>query len=605
MQDWQSLLAQLYDHFEEHDKKTSLIQDIDRNILRGDATPLEFAVPFIDRLLDRVDADGFLFFKREGPSSYVLCLARPSSDGQLPMRLAATDVPKLSDVLQRDNWSHSDAWIPLDANVLLCEPVMFGEQPWGLLIFHWKRPVTAGQRFISDVASQLSIGVATLISRQQLVLFRGMHSLFFERELDQKACLEVVRDETLTILAKHDEPILVQILFTEAIATDRGATDRNSEPLVIRWSSNADEVGVRVPLNSFSGRAMESGHPYLLGDPTAPEFAASYKAFTSSTRTELAVVLRKEVDSQPLGVLNVESPRVNAFSPDEIESISGLIDLVSPMLAAVRRRVAMARKEKELAAVAVDQTLVRLGKIYEHKFRTLQLGLESSLDLARKFLTAGRAPDAQANLDAISEVLIDLKNSHNDLWERVKSVSRIAPVKVSEVVAEILKEERFTNEKYVTVDLAVLETMPSVRASGLLKEHLRNLLNNAVRAIEKRKAAEPPEFKGQISLSAERYAHSQSGQRQGRDDIAELNQRVRITIRDNGIGLSSDMEEKIFEIGYTTWGTGYGLAAARQYARELGGNVKALGEVGCTIVVELPVYIPGEGDDAEPRVDNY
>jgi signal transduction histidine kinase len=602
MQEWQSLLAQLYDYFEEHDQKTSLIQDIDRTILRGDQTPLGFTIPFVERLLKRVDADGLLFFQREGPDSYALRHVTPPSDRLLPERLAAADAPELSEVLRRDGWPGSAAWIPDDANTLFCESVMFGEEPWGLLMFYWKRPVPTGQRFISDVVSQLSIGVARLISREQLVLFRSMHSLFFERDLDQKACLEVVKNQALHILKKHEEPILLQILFTEAVATDPTATD--DEPLVIRWSSNADEVGVRVPLKSFSGRAMKDGKPYLLGDPTAPDFAESYKAFTTSSRTELAVVLRKDSGSQPLGVLNVESPRIDAFSSDEIERICSLVDLVSPMLAAVRRRVAMAHTEKALAAVAVNQTLDRLGRLYQHKFRTLQLGLDSSLDLARSFLTAGRNADTAAKLGSMAEDLADFKASHSDLWKRVKSVSRVGPVRVSEVVAEILKEERVTRDKYITVDTASLESMPPVRASGLLKEHLRNLLINSVRAIEK-KAAGPPEYKGQIWISAERYAHSQSVGHQGHDDVAELNQRVRIAIRDNGVGLSPELEEVIFDVGYTTWGTGYGLAAARQYARELGGNVKAVGGEGCVITVELPVHIPGEDDEAEAEVDHY
>jgi signal transduction histidine kinase len=165
------------------------------------------------------------------------------------------------------------------------------------------------------------------------------------------------------------------------------------------------------------------------------------------------------------------------------------------------------------------------------------------------------------------------------------------------VVTRILKEEEFTNKKYVTVDTAVLDAMPPVRASGLLEEHLRNLLNNAVRAIEEQKP-NPPEYKGQIAISAERHAPAPS------DAIAALNERVRLTIRDNGIGLPREMQEKIFENGYSGWGsTGYGLPAARQYARELGGNVNAVGGIGCTIVVDLPVYVPGEHDDAEPAVD--
>jgi signal transduction histidine kinase len=276
-----------------------------------------------------------------------------------------------------------------------------------------------------------------------------------------------------------------------------------------------------------------------------------------------------------------------------IERIHGLVDLMWLMPAAVRRRFAMTHAEKALAAVAANQTLERLGALYGHKFQALQRDMEKSLKMAQQFLAAGDAPDAQQTLGSMAEMLVNLKNSHHDLWKRVNSVSHIAPVRVSDVLTEILKEERVAND-YVTVDTAVLEAMPPVRASGFLKEHLRNLLNNAVRAIEKQKA-KPPEYKGQIAISAERYASAQIGERVGPDAVAELNQRVRITIRDNGIGFSPEMEDKIFEIGYSGWGTtGYGLPAARQYARELGGNVKAVGGVGCTIVVELPVYVAGE-----------
>src|ERR1043165_6085721 len=245
MQDWQSLLANLYDKFEEHDKKTSLIQDIDRKILSGGVTPLDFTIPFVDRLLHPVDADGYLFFQREGADSYALC--RTSPERQLSaVRLDTTDIPELSTVLEPKDWPRSKDWIPTDANSLVCEPVMVGKEQWGLLIFHWKRPRPADAGFISDVVRQLSIGVAALKSRERIALLEKMHSLFFERELDLKACLEAVRDETLDILSKHRKSdLLLQILFKEPKPTNPDVKD---EPLAIPWSSNSEEIGGRVPL---------------------------------------------------------------------------------------------------------------------------------------------------------------------------------------------------------------------------------------------------------------------------------------------------------------------------------------------------------------------
>ena len=79
---------------------------------------------------------------------------------------------------------------------------------------------------------------------------------------------------------------------------------------------------------------------------------------------------------------------------------------------------------------------------------------------------------------------------------------------------------------------------------------------------------------------------------------------IRISIRDTGVGLSSDVREHLFEPYFTTKseGTGLGLAISRRVIEELGGEIDlapADGGPGTVATVRLSVLrrvSPGEGD---------
>jgi PAS domain S-box-containing protein len=70
--------------------------------------------------------------------------------------------------------------------------------------------------------------------------------------------------------------------------------------------------------------------------------------------------------------------------------------------------------------------------------------------------------------------------------------------------------------------------------------------------------------------------------------------RVKILVRDNGIGIAADHLVKIFTSGFTTKkdGHGFGLHSGANAAREIGGSLAAQSEgIGCgaTFILELPV----------------
>lgn len=80
---------------------------------------------------------------------------------------------------------------------------------------------------------------------------------------------------------------------------------------------------------------------------------------------------------------------------------------------------------------------------------------------------------------------------------------------------------------------------------------------------------------------------------------------VRLSVHDNGIGISADRLPQIFRHGYTTKaaGHGFGLHTSALAARELKGRLTVHSDgpgLGATFVLSLPVAFPRETDPAGP-----
>lgn len=66
---------------------------------------------------------------------------------------------------------------------------------------------------------------------------------------------------------------------------------------------------------------------------------------------------------------------------------------------------------------------------------------------------------------------------------------------------------------------------------------------------------------------------------------------VDLVVTDDGCGIPEEDRERIFDVGFTRGGSGYGLPIVREYARALGGDVRmepAPGR-GSRFIVHLPV----------------
>lgn len=119
---------------------------------------------------------------------------------------------------------------------------------------------------------------------------------------------------------------------------------------------------------------------------------------------------------------------------------------------------------------------------------------------------------------------------------------------------------------------------------GLLNQVLMNLLVNAIQAIEERQEIEPnPEYTGQVTISTN--LNSDQG----------VSISVSISVKDNGIGMSPEVQAQIFNPFFTTkpvgQGTGMGLPTSYQIVtKNHQGDLSftsVLGE-GTEFIIQLP-----------------
>ena len=137
-------------------------------------------------------------------------------------------------------------------------------------------------------------------------------------------------------------------------------------------------------------------------------------------------------------------------------------------------------------------------------------------------------------------------------------------------------------------NIEVVYDMPSnlehIKVYGFvndLKQVIMNIIVNGKEAIATRKESEP-DLKGQIIIKLE---------------CVDNNERVVISIMDNGTGLSEETIKKIFEMHYTTKGangTGIGMYMAQMIIEKMNGTLNVSNrkdiDKGAVIEINVPVY---------------
>jgi len=368
------------------------------------------------------------------------------------------------------------------------------------------------------------------------------------------------------------------------------------------------KAGLRIPLNQgITGWVARERQAVCVGDVTAdPRYMMAVGA--PGVGSEMAAPL--VVGERVIGVVNVESPRLNAFSGDDLHLLTTLARQLATVFEKVRldtalekERASLARRVEERtaelnianaelrqAARAKDEFLAGMS----HELRT---PLTAILGMSESLQEQVYGPQNEKQLEALRTIetsgqhLLTLINDILDLSkvEAGKMELHIGPVVVESVCQaslQFIKEAALKKHIQVTstLDTQVVTIQADERR---LKQILVNLLGNAVKFTP---------GGGKVGLEMQ-------------SDVEQ--QMVHFVVRDTGIGITPENIGRLFQpfvqldssLSRQYSGTGLGLSLVKRLVELHGGSVSVESQVGqgSCFTVSLPWREAGGQGDKETR----
>ncbi|MFL5617136.1 MAG: PAS domain-containing sensor histidine kinase [Gemmatimonadaceae bacterium] len=337
-------------------------------------------------------------------------------------------------------------------------------------------------------------------------------------------------------------------------------------------------IGASTPL-SFVAR---TGSPLFLesADDWARQFHESSGSSDGVERTANAVV-PLVIGGEFIGALGIAFEHERRFSQDERSFAMTLGRQCS--LALERARLLESERAARSEADAANEVKTQFLATMSHELRTplnaiggyaelLELGIHGPVTSAQRDVLSRIQRSQHHLLSLINNVLNLVKlDTHHVRYD----LSTVSLATVLEFVAEATGPQ--IRAKHLRYDTSACSRELAVRADPeKLRQILLNLLSNAIKFTDEGGAIA-------ISCGAERST-------------------ARIHVKDTGIGIAVDQQEKIFEpfvqvdrrLNRPMEGTGLGLAISRELARGMGGELTVESRLGggATFTLSLPRVVP-------------
>jgi signal transduction histidine kinase len=314
------------------------------------------------------------------------------------------------------------------------------------------------------------------------------------------------------------------------------------------YLSSAEGLSVGVG-EGICGSVLASGAGRLIADVALD---GDYVELISSTRSEMCVPLK--VGDQVLGVLNAESRRLNAFSPDDFRLLGALADQV----AVVAERAHLADLERQAL-----ELLQELDRLKDDFVATVSHELRTPLTSIKGFAETMLARDEELEKEdrrGYLEIVVRQCNRLAGIIDMLLLLSQLEageiggkPVRgrLVDLIEDAVRETEGAERVEVQVDAGAKIVVDQFR----LHHVVRNLVENACKYSPK---------------------HSPVLVRARTEDAG-----VCFEVLDRGPGVPADSEDAVFErfrrlshAGTSAVpGTGLGLYIALRFARDLGGDV--------------------------------
>jgi len=251
-------------------------------------------------------------------------------------------------------------------------------------------------------------------------------------------------------------------------------------------------------------------------------------------------------------------------------------DEIGTLVAEYNKMISELEKSAQLLAKSERESAWReMAKQIAHEIKNPLTPMKLSIQHLQRSI-AENDPRAHELAKKVSATLIEQIDNLAHIASEFSSFAKMPkaqnePLNISDVMQNAVN--LFSEEKHVTIQFKRPEKELLVFADkNQLLSAFNNLVKNASQAI-------PFERQGLVQIS-----------------IASLNGSIIVSVKDNGIGISKELAEKVFTPNFTTKtsGSGLGLALTREIIVNAQGKIRFESEQGkgTTFYVELPEYHP-------------
>jgi PAS domain S-box-containing protein len=316
------------------------------------------------------------------------------------------------------------------------------------------------------------------------------------------------------------------------------------------------------------------GEPLLANDVTVEPRYVNLYPDVLPTGSELSVPLR--IGEEILGVLDVQSPRSDAFDDNDVMVMETLADQIAVAIENARlykklqqELAERQRAEKRLEHYAAElersnKELEQFAYIASHDLQEPLRMVTSYLQLLERRYGNNLETDAHEFIEYAVDGATRMHLLINDLLTYSRVSTRAKPFESTD--CSVLLNQVLTNLKVAIEEseaTITFDELPTTKADATqLTQVFQNLLSNAIKF---HKQDTPPH----IHVSAERQKDA-----------------WRFSVRDNGIGIAPEHTERIFLIFQRLHtreeypGTGIGLAVCKKIVERHGGRIWLESEPG-------------------------
>lgn len=425
------------------------------------------------------------------------------------------------------------------------------------------------QDLITTVAGQAAIGLQNANLYKQFLAVLDIFAIIRSESESLEKVLSIVGDQ-----AQH----LIQAEQCQVLAVF-------GDELVIVFTTGVEARGTtRVKIeDSVSGLALTRGNTVRYDDISHdPEARRYYKDVLGGMRSELAVpIIWKD---NHLGVINLESPRVAAFSEHDAK----LLEVFATQAAVA---IMNAKHLQELGwsqqARAELWALAQVGDVYGpliHKINGDAGAITANLSEIRF-----KYHDLLVSDRELSGLLDDMEEKANlvlqvpaRLQRQLESVTSYSDIDVTTLVRKVISE--IGNHNDIVIEPELLP-VPAIWISPQIEEVVENILRNAIEALP---------GGGTIWIGTGKWVTTPRS-------AEPIVSGVEVTVTDTCGGIPSERLATLWEIDRTTKSSakkrhlGFGLWWVKAYVERMGGTVtvdpriETASGTGCRFTVRLPM----------------